>query len=51
MRNSEIQFAQLDALGNGDVSAPFKILSYPHVMLFQGLDNVATYHGAFREAE
>jgi hypothetical protein len=51
MRNSEVRFAQLDALENNDVCVPFEILSFPHVMLFRGLDDVRTYHGAFREAE
>jgi hypothetical protein len=51
MEKSYITFAQINALDNGDVLAPFEILTFPHVVLFQGLENFRTYHGAFREAE
>lgn len=51
MQKSDIVFAQIDALGNGDVLAPFEISTFPRVMLFQALDNFRTYRGAFKEAE
>ena len=51
MRNSELRFAQIDAVENNDVCRPYDILSFPRVMLFRGLDDYQTYHGAFRQAE
>ena len=51
MQYSDITFAQINALDNSDVLAPFEIPVFPHVMLFQGLDNFRTYHGAFKEAK
>lgn len=47
MQNSGISFAQINAAENDDIAARFGVTSFPNVLLFQGLDNVTQYHGAF----
>lgn len=51
MQDSGITFAQIDALDNSNVLAPFSISTFPHVMLFQGFDSFRAYRGAFKETE
>ena len=51
MHDSDITFAQINALDNGDVLAPFNVSTFPHLMLFQGLDNFRMYRGVFKETE
>lgn len=51
MQKSDIIFAQIEDLDNGNVLAPFEISAFPHIMLFRGLNNFRTYCGAFQAAE
>jgi hypothetical protein len=45
MRKTDVNFAQINFLDNGDILLPYDLKVFPHLMLFQGLDDVRQYRG------
>ena len=51
MRDSDVQFAQMNCLESAAICRNFQLTTYPTAVLFQGLDSSKVYHGAMREEE
>ena len=51
MENTKISFAQINLLEAGNVLTPYNITTFPHLMLFQGYDDVRMYHDALDESQ
>ena len=51
MQDSSIAFAQINALESGEATASFNITTFPHLLIFKGVDNFRKYRGSLKETE
>ncbi len=42
---TSMSFTQINFIDNGEALLPYNLSIFPHVMLFQGLNDVRHYHG------